>query len=406
VSRGDKNRIWAKREVSMKTNRLNLWVAVAVAFTGMSATWVLDAPRATAMDCNGCKSMCERGPGLLKGVCLKGCNGLCKVAQAVLDGVNTVKRAWEKLKSFAVEIAGKTFQFLEAAFRTAEELWAELKNLDLPLVNRWSTKLAAVDLRPKLTQYGIQVKDQGTYCTCMAHALSTALEFAFIPYLMTNVELAKRFLGKADPRGLRVSRKELYWLSRHGLFICTEKKAKQYSWVLNAASWVHHRGMALESYWPYTPWDPDSKKYKTCLDASTDGPPPEGVVSHRNFFIKEWRYLPAIALPGKASARRIEDVQGILAQGIPLIVSFFTWRELWKGPVPTNTGVIAMPEAGTKPTGAHYVVLVGYDNAKQRFTFLNSYAENWGDRGFGYLSYQYLGKYAKEAAFVKSVEVR
>ena len=47
----------------------------------------------------------------------------------------------------------------------------------------------------------------------------------------------------------------------------------------------------------------------------------------------------------------------------------------------------------SKPSiGGHAIALVGYDDSKNAFKFVNSWGTNWGDNGFGYLSYDYLVK--------------
>lgn len=68
------------------------------------------------------------------------------------------------------------------------------------------------------------------------------------------------------------------------------------------------------------------------------------------------------------------------------VVASFEIDDSWyKAP----KGVI--PPPGNKPiTGVHCVCLVGYDNHKQRFIFLNSWGSKWGRRGLGFLPYSYL----------------
>src|SRR5258708_15531162 len=39
------------------------------------------------------------------------------------------------------------------------------------------------------------------------------------------------------------------------------------------------------------------------------------------------------------------------------------------------------------PAGSHVVVLHGYDDSCQEFSFQNSWGVNWGDRGHGYIPY-------------------
>lgn len=40
------------------------------------------------------------------------------------------------------------------------------------------------------------------------------------------------------------------------------------------------------------------------------------------------------------------------------------------------------------PSHGHAMVLVGYDDARQAFRFVNSWGKDWGDQGFGWLSYR------------------
>ena len=40
--------------------------------------------------------------------------------------------------------------------------------------------------------------------------------------------------------------------------------------------------------------------------------------------------------------------------------------------------------------GGHAIVIVGYDEEKRLFTFRNSWGEDWGDKGYGYLPYDYV----------------
>lgn len=53
---------------------------------------------------------------------------------------------------------------------------------------------------------------------------------------------------------------------------------------------------------------------------------------------------------------------------------------------------ILIPDAPSQIEWSHAVLLVGYDDATRQFTFLNSWGEGWGDKGFGYLPYEYIEK--------------
>src|SRR5262249_56575528 len=54
-----------------------------------------------------------------------------------------------------------------------------------------------------------------------------------------------------------------------------------------------------------------------------------------------------------------------------------------------STGIIPMPSARDQLRGGHAVCIVGYDDQKRQFKFINSWGTGWGDHGYGYLPYDY-----------------
>ena len=41
--------------------------------------------------------------------------------------------------------------------------------------------------------------------------------------------------------------------------------------------------------------------------------------------------------------------------------------------------------------GGHAICVVGYDDDTQLFKFKNSWSNSWGDNGYGYLPYEFMG---------------
>jgi C1A family cysteine protease len=78
-----------------------------------------------------------------------------------------------------------------------------------------------------------------------------------------------------------------------------------------------------------------------------------------------------------------------VAIGITVYSSF-------ESPQVAETGIVPIPHFGEQVLGGHAVLAVGYDDDKQWIIFRNSWGESWGDKGYGYLPYKYVQKYASD----------
>jgi len=59
-----------------------------------------------------------------------------------------------------------------------------------------------------------------------------------------------------------------------------------------------------------------------------------------------------------------------------------------------RTGHIPVPTHRDKLLGGHAVLAVGYDDAARVLMFRNSWGRGWGDHGYGYLPYHFIGSSA------------
>ena len=101
---------------------------------------------------------------------------------------------------------------------------------------------------------------------------------------------------------------------------------------------------------------------------------------------------------------RIEDgnlaqQKQCLARKWPFVFGF-TVFEHFQGPQCARDGLVKMPgkkEMILGAVGGHCVAAVGYDDEKEVYgetgavEFLNSWGEDWGDHGYGWLPYAYIG---------------
>ena len=66
----------------------------------------------------------------------------------------------------------------------------------------------------------------------------------------------------------------------------------------------------------------------------------------------------------------------------------------------TADGLIAIPSnPGEFEEAGHAVTAVAYDDRTRLFKFINSWGPDWGERGMGYLPYQYFETYVSDAWF-------
>jgi C1A family cysteine protease len=57
-----------------------------------------------------------------------------------------------------------------------------------------------------------------------------------------------------------------------------------------------------------------------------------------------------------------------------------------------SSSKILLPDNKSQMVWRHGIYFIGWDDATKLFKFINSWGEGWGDRGYGYLPYDYITK--------------
>jgi len=83
----------------------------------------------------------------------------------------------------------------------------------------------------------------------------------------------------------------------------------------------------------------------------------------------------------------LDEMKGCLAAGFPFIIGFTVYANFETGEV-AATGVAQMPQG--QVLGGHSVLVVGYDDASQRFIARNSWGTGWGMQGYFTMPYAYF----------------
>ena len=104
----------------------------------------------------------------------------------------------------------------------------------------------------------------------------------------------------------------------------------------------------------------------------------------------------AIGIPAKSKDAALLETRQTLASFLPVMFGFTAYRSI-QG---CEGGRIPFPERGEPVLGGHAVLAVGYDDTMTigsgdnektgAFLIRNSWGEEWGERGYGWLPYEYL----------------
>jgi C1A family cysteine protease len=205
----------------------------------------------------------------------------------------------------------------------------------------------AVDLRPKCPA----IYNQLTLGSCVAHATAGAVEF----------DIIKNGGDAATP-------------SR--LFIYYNARDLDGTTSLDVGTTIHSgvKGASLFGACPEALWPYDVNKFALKAPATCYSDAEKCRVADAKVM---W------------VRHTLSDLRSALAAGYPLICGIAVYAS-FETPETMGSGVVKLPAKGETLLGGHAILIVGYDNAKQQFIFRNSWGPEWGDKGYGYLPYQYL----------------
>jgi C1A family cysteine protease len=203
-----------------------------------------------------------------------------------------------------------------------------------------------VDLRPQCPA----VLDQGELGSCTANAIANAHLF----------DQLKQKVAKSFPP----SRLFIYYNERvmEGT-VDTDAGAM----IRDGIKSIAQQGVCPESMWLYVIAKFRTKPPKKCYQEA---------LKHQ-------------ALTYQRLIQSLSQLKGCLAAGYPFVFGFTVYESFESQDV-AKTGTVPMPAPKEKVLGGHAVLAVGYDDAKQRFSVMNSWGTGWGLKGYFTMPYSYL----------------
>ena len=224
---------------------------------------------------------------------------------------------------------------------------------------------ASADLR----EWCSPVEDQGRLGSCTAQAGAGIIEY---------------YEQKSFGRHIDASRLFLYKVTRNLM----KMRGDTGAYLRSTIGAMVLFGVPPEEYWPYTDGPEDFDKE-----------PPAFCYSFAQNYktIKYYRHDPPSAAPEDILYR----VKTYLAAGHPAMFGFTVYSSIEQA---SGSGRIPFPSPLDKIEGGHAVVAVGYDDkmkirnrydgeeAEGALLIRNSWGQDWGERGYGWLPYDYLRK--------------
>jgi C1A family cysteine protease len=219
-----------------------------------------------------------------------------------------------------------------------------------------------------LRQWCSPVEDQLNLGSCTAQAAVAALEYFEKRAFGVHLDASRLFVYK-------VTRNLLGWSGDTGAHNRTTMAAL----VLF--------GVPPEQFWPYVEADFDAEPSAFCYSFA------------RNYQTVQYYKLDS---PGIARDMLLTRIKEHLAYALPLIFGFTVFSSYEQG---SDDGKIPYPGAGETAVGGHAVLAIGYDDklviensnsgkkTKGALLFKNSWGTGWGDKGYGWLPYDYILNY-------------
>lgn len=230
-----------------------------------------------------------------------------------------------------------------------QEIFRGLRGSDLTDLSEWFTP----------------VEDQGNLGSCTAHAVVSLFEYYDRRTYGAYTNFSRLFQYK-------VTRNLMGLTGDSGADLRTAMKAS------------HRIGMCPEKYYPYdiTKFDVEPTPFHYAIASNQKA----------SYYVR---------IDSNRPSQTLANIKAYIRAGLPSCFGFLCYESIDQADA---TGRIPFPGPNEKIVGAHAIVAAGYvddmviDNPKASvktrgaIKFLNSWGTSWGEKGWGYLPYDYVLK--------------
>jgi len=251
-------------------------------------------------------------------------------------------------------------------FRDYTEKTEEIK---LVLGPQGLPKAKSLPVSVDLREWCSPIEDQGNLGSCTAHAGAGIIEYYERKSFDRHIEASRLFLYKATRNLMKM-------------------KGDTGAYLRKTMGAMVLFGVPPEDYWPYTD---DEKRF--------DQEPSAFCYAFAKNYqtIKYFRHDP----PGTKAEDILQKVKAYLSKGHPAMFGFTVYNSDDQA---ERSGRIPFPSPKERIKGGHAIVTVGYDDkikiqnkyGKVETTgallIRNSWGKEWGEKGYGWLPYEYVLK--------------
>jgi C1A family cysteine protease len=192
--------------------------------------------------------------------------------------------------------------------------------------------------------------DQGPLGSCTGQAIAKAITF--------------NFFKQQAPTPVDPSRLFIYYNERVIGGTVNEDSGAQ---IRDGIKSVVKLGVCSEELWPYD------------ITRFAERPPQAAFDQAANHQALAYNRIPCA----------LREMQDCLARGYPFVFGFSVYESFESDEV-ANTGRMSLPTQNDRVVGGHAVLCVGYDTVQQVFIVQNSWGDDWGDKGFFYMPFDYM----------------
>ncbi|MBL0357359.1 MAG: cysteine protease [Chitinophagaceae bacterium] len=234
-------------------------------------------------------------------------------------------------------------------------------------VSKTVKKSAATAEKVDLSKWCSPIEDQGQLGSCTAHAGVGLYEYFERSAFGKHTDASRLFLYKT-------TRNLLKWKGDDGAYLRTTMAA------------LALFGLVPERYFPYEE------------DRFNEEPTPFMYSYAQNFQALLYYRLDADGIRGQLLLDKIKDH---LRNGLPMMFGFTCFTSLDQA----DNGKIPFPDVKEEVDGGHAVMAVGFDDGLKithpsnptivttgAIKIRNSWSEAWGEKGYGWLPYEYVLK--------------